>query len=274
MAQLAPVQVSNPAPRRVKARRKGKAETMAAKKRRKRARKSGTKARKAGTRKRRRKAAGASAAPKRRRRLKRSTRSRVRLSPARRRARARKRTSKRNPLSAIMNPRRHHKRGRRRSRRNPGIPSWALAGLAGLAGLAAYAITGAGSFALTQRIDPSMATLERNRYIAGGLAAAAGLGVAIFASPVIGAGLLGGGLVALAGTDLYLAIGKVIDKAPTAPAAARQVKGVFEGDSQQLGGVFSGGSQQLGIGGIYQGGSQQLGELDQWQPAYAAQNRY
>lgn len=176
--------------------------------------------------------------------------------------------------AAVANPRRRRARGRRRSRRNPGIPPWALAGLAGLAGLAAYAVTGAGSFALTQRMDPSMATLERNRYIAGGLAAAAGLGVAMFGSPVIGAGLLGGGLVALAGTDLYLAIGKVIDKAPAAGPAAPQVKGIYEGGEQQLAGVFQGGSQQLGIGGIFQGGSQQMGEVAQWQPAYAPQNRY
>ncbi len=147
-----------------------------------------------------------------------------------------------------------------------------MAGIAGIAGLAVYAVAGAGSFALTQRIDPTMATLERNRYIAGGVATAVGLGVAMFVSPIVGAGIAGGGLVALAGTDLYLALGKVLDKAPAAgatpatPPATPQVKG--------LGGLFQGGTQQLGIGGLYRGGSQQIGDVDQWQPAYASQNRY
>jgi hypothetical protein len=246
---------------------------MAAKRRKKRARKAGTKARKAGTRKRRRKAAGA--APKRRRRAlkrssrRRSSRSRVRRSPARRRS-ARRRVSAR---STVGNPsRRRRGRGRRRSRRNPGIPAWALAGLAALGGLAAFAVSGAGSFALTQRIDPSMATLERNRYIAGGLATVAGLAVAAFTEQkILGAGIAAGGLVGLAGTDLYLAIGKVIDKAPTAPAAA---------PTKAISGVFEGGQQQLGIGGYFEAGEQQLQGLgysggdEQWTPAYASQNRY
>ncbi len=65
----------------------------------------------------------------------------------------------------------------------------------------------------------------------------------------------------------------MIDKAPSS-APAPQVKGVFEGGTQQLQGVFQGGNQQLGIGGIFQGGNQQLGDVAQWQPAYAPQNRY
>ena len=201
---------------------------MAVKKRR-RARKKTTKKRKAATHR---------TAPKRRRKR---ARARVALRRVRRapgRKRARRTTTAR---LSVSNPRRRSK-ARRRSRRNPAIPNWALAGLAGIAGLAAYAVSGAGSFALTQRIDPSMASLERNRYIAGGLAAALGLGVAIYASPVLGAGILAGGVVGLAGTDLYLALGKVLDKAPAAPA---KIAGVYEGGAQQLQGVYEGGAQQL-----------------------------
>ena len=149
-----------------------------------------------------------------------------------------------------------------------------MAGLAALGGLAAFAVSGAGSFALTQRIDPSMATLERNRYIAGGLATVAGLAVAAFTDQkILGAGIAAGGLVGLAGTDLYLAIGKVIDKPlpgdKPAPTPQKAINGVFEG-----------GQQQLGIGGYFEAGEQQLQGLgysggdEQWAPAYQSQNRY
>jgi hypothetical protein len=131
---------------------------------------------------------------------------------------------------------------------------WATAGLAAIAGLASYAVFGAGSFALTQRLDPTMATLERNRYIAGGFATVLGIGVAALASPVIGAGLAAGGLVALAGTDLYLAIGKVIDKAPPAGAAGpKQIRGIYDdGQRRTISGIYDGGQRRLnGIGGVY-----------------------
>jgi hypothetical protein len=61
--------------------------------------------------------------------------------------------------------RRRRSSGRRRHRRNPGIPIWAQAGIAAGLALATYAGVSAGSFALTQRLDPSLATLERNRYV-------------------------------------------------------------------------------------------------------------
>lgn len=142
-----------------------------------------------------------------------------------------------------------------------------MVGLAGLAGLASYALYGAGSFALTQRLDPSMATLERNRYIAGGVATVLGGAVALLASPIIGAGLVAGGLVSLVGTDLYLALGKVLDKAPAAsPPAQQTTKGLFRDGAQQLGALEQGNSQILGIGGLYRAGDQQLGNV--WGPAY------
>lgn len=117
-----------------------------------------------------------------------------------------------------------------------------------------------------------MKTLERNRYIAGGVATILGGAVAMFASPIIGAGLLAGGLVALVGTDLYLAFGKVVDKAPDAPAqqlpAPQKVGALYRGGQQRpMGALYRGGQQKiLGIGGLYRAGQQQLS--DPWMPSY------
>lgn len=233
---------------------------MAAKKKRKRARKSSSTTAPKKRRRTKKRRAAASTAPKKRRR---SSKRRAKASnPA---PKKRRRTKRRRSAAASSAPKRRvrranpgrkkARRGKRRSRRNPGIPSWALVGLAAVGGLVAYAIPGAGSFALTQRLDPSMVTLERNRYIAGGVATAIGLGVGIFLSPVVGAGIAAGGLVGLAGTDLYLALGKVIDKKPEG-APPKAISAIYDGGQRQrLQGVFRGGDQRIdGIGGVYRGG--------------------
>ena len=191
----------------------------------------------------------------------------VRKAPGSKKRKAKKRAARKTTVttsrSIATNPGKRSKakrkgvrKSKRRSRRNPGIPTWAMAGLASVAGLAAYAVFGAGSFALTQRMDPSMASLERNRYIAGGIATALGLGLS-FVSPVLGAGVMAGGLVGLAGTDLYLAIGKVIDKAPEAPA--KGVQGLYNARGQQrlIDGLYNTSGQQKliqGLGGLYDAG--------------------
>lgn len=168
--------------------------------------------------------------------------------PGRKKKRSHKkrRAHRRNPI-ALANPKRKHRKGKRRHRRNPGIPAWGMAGLAALLGLATYAITNAGSFAATQRIDPSLATLLRNRRIAGAVMVAGGLIVAAVASPVLGAGVAAGGLASLLGTEGAFAIGKVIDKQPETKKIAgvfpAQMQGVFQ-PPQLMQGVY-GGPQRL-----------------------------
>lgn len=141
-----------------------------------------------------------------------------------------------------------------------------MAGLAGAAGLATYALSTSAAFGLTKRLDPSLATLERNRYIAGGAFTAAGLLIALFANESIGAGVAAGGLAALAGTQLSFAIDPVfqLGAAPAAaatggtPAPAATPAATTKG----LGAVFGGGRQRLGMGAIFSsGGRQQLGAV-------------
>ncbi len=148
-----------------------------------------------------------------------------------------------------------------------------MAGLAAGLGLVTYAVGTDGSFALTQRMDPTLATLDRNRMIGGGVLTAVGLALAAFVSPILGAGVAAGGLAALAGTQVSNALGHLIDKKnpdgslqtaqPAAPLAASPsaaaLNGVFDPSGQQrLGGVFGGGGQL--IGGVFDpGGQQQLG---------------
>jgi hypothetical protein len=96
------------------------------------------------------------------------------------------------------------------------MPVWASAAIAGVLGLLGYAVGNAGAYALTQRLDPTLQTVVRNRYILGGLIVVGGLLLAK-KKPLIGAGLAAGGAAALAGTQLSLALGNVIDMKTTAP---------------------------------------------------------
>jgi len=202
-------------------------------------------------------------------------RRRVRRANPKRRHAARtsaRRTSRRNPSRRRF--------AKRRSRRNPGLPLWALAALAGGLGLVTFAVGQAGSFALTQRTDPSRATLDRNRYIGFGVLTAAGIAIAATMgkkSPValvLGAGVAVGGAIGLGGTELSLAIGRVVDKT-TSPAVLAQppsVKGlgaVYGAGAQQFGAVYGGGDQKFfgmgsgvnGIGATFRSGSQQFGNM-------------
>ncbi len=161
---------------------------------------------------------------------------------------------------------RHTRRSKRRSRRNPGIPSWALAGLAAAAGLGTFALTTSASFGLTKRFDPSLASLERNRYIGGAVATALGLALAIWANPVVGAGVMGGGLAALAGTQLSFLIDPVFQlgasPAAPAPATTKGLGAVYGGGQQQLGAIYGGGQQQLGMGAVFNGQAQMLSGVE------------
>lgn len=227
---------------------------MAAKKRSaKRKKTSNPKKRSHAKRKHHRKAA---ANPKKR---KKTTRTRKRAANPKKRSHKRRATHHTRARRAhAANPGRRHKR---RHKRNPGIPAWALAGLAGALGVAVYAIGQAGSFAITQRTDPSRATLDRNRYIGFGVLTAIGIGLAAFSKSetvkLLAVGVTGGGLVGLAGTELSLALGRVIDK--TDAPAKLSTTGVFANGQQQFGAVYGGGRQQFGA--VFGGGQQQFGNI-------------
>jgi hypothetical protein len=208
-----------------------------------------------------------------RRRVRRATRANPRRRTHAKRSHGRRRRAVANPSRR----RRRHHFSKRAHRRNPAIPVWALAALSAALGLVSYAVANDGSFAITQRLDPTLETLQRNRYIVSGVLTAAGLAVAAFLSPVLGAGVAAGGLASLCGTQLSLAIGKLIDKKnpdgslQTAQRAAvtsgRAIKGlgaVYDpgGQQQHLAGVFGpSGVQQFGMGAVFSGGGQTFGDL-------------
>jgi hypothetical protein len=139
---------------------------------------------------------------------------------------------------------------------------WALAGLAAGLGLVTYAVGQAGSFAITQRTDPTRATLDRNRYIGFGVLLAGGLAIAALGKPsttraILGAGVAAGGLMGLGGTELSLALGRIVDKtdAPAVLTPPQTTKGLYD---QQFAAVYGGGQQQF-FSAVYEGGVQRLG---------------
>lgn len=89
-----------------------------------------------------------------------------------------------------------------------------------------------GAFAITQRTDPSLETLERNRYILGGIWTAGGIGIAALGSPFLGAAVAAGGVTSMLGTKLTLLLGKVLDK----PAQQANNQGAVYG---QLGAYYA-----------------------------------
>lgn len=221
---------------------------MATKRKKRRARKKASNPTKR-TRTRKKRRHVAHAAPKRRRAR------RAASNPKRRRAKRRHVVRAHTVRRHLSNPKRR-RHGKRRHRRNPGLPLWAMAGLAALLGLAAYGVAGAGSFALTQRLDPSLGTLERNRYVAAGLFTLAGIGLA-FKSPLLGAGLAAGGLVSGAGAKLAIALGKVLDKKPAASdtpiAGYEALQGVYGniGAYEAMQGVYGNIGGYLPMQGVY-----------------------
>lgn len=144
---------------------------------------------------------------------------------------------------------RHHKK-------NPDVPMWAMAAIGSVLGLVAFTAVSAGTFALTQRLDPSLNTLIRNRRIAAGLFTVGGVALA-FVSPILGAGVAAGGLAVLAGTEASLALGHLIDK-PASSSASSPASGQTVA-SQNVNGIFGAGRQQLpNMTGVFGGGRQQL----------------
>ncbi|MDB4884471.1 MAG: hypothetical protein JWL95_3237 [Gemmatimonadetes bacterium] len=195
--------------------------------------------------------------------------------PRKGKKRGKKRSHKKNPQrTAAKNPRKRSKKknpgkkrhgGKRSHRRNPGFPIWAWAIVGGGVALVANAVVNAGSFAVTQRIEPKLETLVRNKAIVG---VVVGLGGALLAlcSPasrwplVIGAGIAGGGLIAAAGAPLGFAIGKVIDAPLPAAAPLKGLGAVYDGGQQRFGAVYDQGGQQQ-LGAVYDGGQQRFGAL-------------
>lgn len=124
-------------------------------------------------------------------------------------------------------------------------------GLAALLAVAGYAVVSAGSFALTQRLDPTLETVGRNRYAAAALLAVGGLALAtVGGMPILGVALAAGGAVAGLGTKVALLLGSVLDKQTTTAG---------------IGAVFSGGGQQK-LGAVY---GQRMNAL----PPYVAAGR-
>jgi hypothetical protein len=119
----------------------------------------------------------------------------------------------------MSNPRR-----RRRHRRNPSLPKWAIGALAVALAAAGYAVVNAGSYALTQRLDPSLDTAVRNRYIASALCIGGGLLLAS-KSPLLGIGLAAGGAIAAVGSKVTALLSSVVDSGGT--DAAKKIGAVY-----------------------------------------------
>jgi hypothetical protein len=235
MAHVARVTITNPS-----GRRKQERKTMPKKKRRRaRTRKAASNP----TKKTRRKKRRAAANPTKRRRL-RARRSNPRRRHAAHASHARRRTH-RNPS---------RKFARRRHRRNPGLPVYAQAGIAAGLAVLAFAVSSAGAYALTARLDPSLATLARNRNILGGAAVLGGLALAMKKSPIFGAGLAAGGAVALAGATIGIKLTELLQPKPAASGGGTPI-----GDYRPMGQVYG------NMGEVYQIGAYapQLGDVGQ-----------
>ncbi len=123
-----------------------------------------------------------------------------------------------------------------------------------------------GAFALTQRTDPTLNTLDRNRYIFAGVITLGGLAL-MLVSPMAGLGVAAGGAAALAGTQAALALGKVIDKTDakgnlvTSTSARQTTAAIVSGGRQRLGALNINGRQVLmqGMGAVNSGGRQTFG---------------
>lgn len=201
-----------PRRKRRRAARKNPARKVASNPRRRRKKRNPTKAR-------------ASASNPRRRRRRRGRRNPARLVASNPRRRRRKRRNPSVARASASNPRRRRRRSHRRasrrnprrSRRNP-LPQWASVGLAAILGIGAYALASEGAFALTQRTssDGTMANLERNRNIMGGILGIGGVAAAVKSSSpftkAIGIACAAAGAIIVGGTPAVLALGKMIDK--------------------------------------------------------------
>lgn len=180
--------------------------------------------------------------PKRRRarRAKRKNPARARAAnPKRRKTRRKKR---KNPSvstrARAANPRRGKRRSKRRKKKNPDLPIWAKAGIAVALGVLGYVAVAGGSFAATQRLDTTMASYERNMWIAGGLAIVGGIVLAVKGHPMYGTALAVGGAAATAGPRAANLFGKVAYVQPKQNAMA---------------GVVA--PRQLGMGAAYPSGA-------------------
>jgi hypothetical protein len=154
---------------------------------------------------------------------------------------------------------------KRRRRRNPDLPWYVKAPLCALAGLGVFAVVSDGTFALTQRTDPSLIALERNLYIVGGLWTVVGIGVA-YKAPLLGTAVASGALISMFGRQLTLLLGKVLDKPREQAPQGNQGLGAYQaamgavygqmgavygqmGDYQAQMGAYE--PQMLGIGAVY-----------------------
>jgi hypothetical protein len=139
-----------------------------------------------------------------------------------------------------------------------------MAGLGAVVGLVAFTVVSAGAAVATAHLDPTYATLVRNRRIAGGLATVGGVLLA-FVNPILGAGVAAGGLVTLVGTETSMAVIGLMPAAKPAPAAAPVLEAAAPmgailgpGQRQKFGAVVSGGRRQF-FGAVVSRGVQRFG---------------
>lgn len=150
--------------------------------------------------------------------------------PKRRRARARaanpRRVHRRRRRAHAANPRRHRRvrranprRHHRRARRNPESKPWMKTLVAAAIGAVTMGVVSAGAYAVTQRRDPSMASLQKTSQIAAALAIVAGIWWAKKKSALQGAAVATAGAALLVSTKIAGIVGSAISK-PTSPAMA------------------------------------------------------
>ncbi len=94
-------------------------------------------------------------------------------------------------------------------------------------GVAGFALATAGSYAVTQRTDPSFGNIGRNNVIAAALVAGGGVVLALKKSPMFGAALAAGALAAAFGSKASIALNKLI---PAPSATPEQLAAVYGQD--------------------------------------------
>jgi hypothetical protein len=131
---------------------------------------------------------------------------------------------------------------------------FAQVGIAATLAVASYALVNAGALAATQRLDPQLQSLVRNRYIAGALGVVGGLFLAR-KEPLYGAGVAAGALVAIGGMKAYQLVGSVIEKKADVPIGDYEsmaaVYGNLGGYAPQMGAYASMGAVYGNMGAVY-----------------------
>jgi hypothetical protein len=111
-------------------------------------------------------------------------------------------------------------------------------------GLAGYVVVNAGSSAISQRIDPTLGSLSRDRYIVAGLVGVGGIALA-FVNPILGVPLVGASVLAVFGPKLSMLVGGLLEKAPA------KIGAVFDQGGNQIGGYDQIGGYLQDMSAVY-----------------------